>query len=107
MSQSVSRRSEARNLVILFTALHFVSIRASSTSITGISSRTGYTRRQVAHFNPCSSGVGATGVLQIGQTRISSSAFDTAIRFLHEMLPHFGRKRSAPGKLGRFEHQSA
>lgn len=42
--------------------------------MTGISSRTGYTRRQDWHFSPELSGVGLTGALQAGQTRMSSKS---------------------------------
>jgi hypothetical protein len=45
---------------------------ASSISMTGISSRIGYTRRQDWHWSPALSEVGLTGALQAGQTRIWS-----------------------------------
>src|ERR1700692_4658394 len=56
-------------------------ILASSGSITGISSRTGYTRLQVWHFKPELPGVKFTGVLHTGQTKISSSSWEIAMSF--------------------------
>src|SRR6266568_1881841 len=46
--------------------------------MTGISSRTGYTRRQVTHFKPDPSLSSSTRVLQIGQTRMSRAYFGIA-----------------------------
>src|SRR5271169_238283 len=53
-------------------------ILASSGSITGISSRTGYTRRQETHFNPEPSLKSSTRVLQTGQTKMSRAYFGIA-----------------------------
>ena len=55
------------------------SFRASSTSITGMSSRIGKTSRHAGQRNPFSSCSNSTGVLQTGQTRISKSSLLTAI----------------------------
>ncbi len=60
------------------------SMRASSTNMIGVSSRTGYTRWHVEHFNPSPSRFSLTGVLHLGQTRISSSSWETAM----EADPH-------------------
>src|SRR5580704_1722701 len=70
-------------LPYLITSLPFYfasSIFASSGSITGISSRTGYTLRQVSHLNPVLSAVNFTGVLQIGQAKISSNFFEISMQ---------------------------
>jgi hypothetical protein len=56
------------------------SILASSGSITGISSRTGYTRRQFPHFSPDPSLSNSTRVLHTGQTRMSRAYF--GIKFI-------------------------
>jgi hypothetical protein len=67
--------------------LYFASsILASSGSITGMSSRTGYTLRQVSHFNPELSGVNFTGVLQIGHAKISSNLFEISMQ---HSIPNF------------------
>lgn len=50
-------------------------IFASSASITGMSSRMGYTRRHERHFNPDSSGRSSTRDLHTGQTRMSRAYF--------------------------------
>jgi hypothetical protein len=47
------------------------SITASSINMTGISSRIGYTRRQLTHFNPPPSGFNSTFDLQAGHRSIS------------------------------------
>jgi hypothetical protein len=54
-------------------------IVASSGSITGMSSRTGYTRRQDPHFRPDPSRSSSTRVLQTGQTRMSRAYFGIKI----------------------------
>ena len=70
-------RSRRFSIVALLRA--YSSIRASSTSITGISSRIGYTRLHSTHFRPFSSCFSSTGALQSGQTRISSRSLLMAI----------------------------
>ena len=55
------------------------SITASSTSITGISSRMGYTRLHWLHFSPLPSGFNSTFTLQTGQASISRSLSLTGI----------------------------
>ena len=65
--------------------LHSDSMRASSTSITGMSSRTGYTRRHVEHFRPFWSPVSFTEVLHRGQTKISRSSCETATHILRSL----------------------
>ena len=50
------------------------SMVASSTSMIGMSSRTGYTRKHLPHLRAVSSFTSVTGVLQTGQARISSSS---------------------------------
>src|SRR5690606_2051991 len=55
------------------------SMVASSTSITGMSSLIGYTRWQVAHLRAVPSLTSVTGVLQLGQARISSSCGSIAM----------------------------
>src|SRR6267378_8368553 len=50
-------------------------------SITGMSSRIGYTRRHWLHFRPCPLSRGFTGALQRGQTRIFRSSGLTAMTF--------------------------
>src|SRR6185436_4675056 len=57
----------------------YSSIRASSISITGMSSRIGYTRWHWTHFNPLPSGFSSTVALQSGHTRISSNSLLIAI----------------------------
>src|ERR1700744_4872547 len=54
-------------------------MRASSTSMTGISSRMGYTRLHSTHLRPFSSCLSSTGALHTGQTRISSNSLLMAI----------------------------
>src|SRR5512139_1820048 len=49
------------------------SARASSGSITGMSSRIGYARRHALHTSSCADFFHSSGPLQTGQTRISSS----------------------------------
>jgi hypothetical protein len=53
-------------------SLHAGSTIASSISSTGMSSRTGYTRRHSAHFKAASFPTTVRGFLHAGQTRISS-----------------------------------
>ena len=55
------------------------SITASSTSITGMSSRIGYTRLHCVHFSPLPSGFNSTFTLQTGQASISRSLSLTGI----------------------------
>ena len=57
----------------------YSSIRASSTSITGMSSRIGYTRLHWTHLRPLSSCLSSRGALQSGQTRISNRSLLMAI----------------------------
>src|SRR6266404_6010205 len=57
----------------------YSSMRASSTSITGMSARIGYTRLHSTHFRPFSSFFSTTGALHSGQTRISSRSLLMAI----------------------------
>src|SRR5687767_3502090 len=52
---------------------------ASSISITGMSSLMGYTRLHCSHFRAAPLWTSFTGVLQLGQARISSSSASTAI----------------------------
>src|ERR1700720_2807628 len=52
---------------------------ASSMSMTGISSLIGYTRLHVAHLSAVSFLTSLTGVLQLGQARISSSSGSMAM----------------------------
>jgi hypothetical protein len=53
------------------------SIVASSTSIIGISSRTGYTRRHSLHFRLVPSSFWASGFLHTGHTKMSINSFST------------------------------
>ena len=55
------------------------STTASSTSITGISSRMGYTRLHWVHFSPLPSGFNSTFTLQTGHASISRSLSLTGI----------------------------
>ena len=57
----------------------YSSIFASLISITGMSSRIGYTRRHCVHLSPWPFSVKLTGTLQRGQTRIFRSSGLTAI----------------------------
>src|ERR1035437_2229930 len=60
----------------------YSSIFASSTSITGMSSRIGYTRWHWTHFKPLWSGLSSTVALHSGHTRISSKSLLIAIASL-------------------------
>jgi hypothetical protein len=55
-------------------------VRYSSMSITGMSSLIGYTRLHVAHLSADPFLTRVTGVLQLGQARISSSSGSTGMR---------------------------
>jgi hypothetical protein len=57
---------------------------ASSISMTGMSSLIGYTRLHVAHLSAVPSLISITGVLQLGQARISSSSGSTAMPELYD-----------------------
>jgi len=52
---------------------------ASSSNMTGMSSRIGKTRRQALHSRPLSSSLSVTGTLQAGQTSNASSSAEIAI----------------------------
>src|SRR5262249_51162484 len=64
---------------LLQDASHYSSTLASSTSMTGISSRMGYTRWHSTHFKPLPSGFNSTVALSTGQTRISNRSLLIAI----------------------------
>src|ERR1700730_17345299 len=53
-------------------------------SITGMSSLMGYTRLHVAHFRAAPFLTSVTGVLQLGQARISSSSGSTAMSRIYD-----------------------
>lgn len=63
---------------------HSESIVASSSSMTGMSSLIGYTRRQLGHFS--ASPLGTTETLHSGQTRISSNSLSIMARILQELV---------------------
>src|SRR5437763_12131397 len=72
------------------------SIVASSISMTGMSSLMGYTRLHVAHLSAVPFLTSVTGVLQLGQARISSSSgstgmawnYMTALRFCGTIISY-------------------
>ncbi len=67
---------------------------ASSTSIIGISSRTGYTRLHSAHFRLVPSAFSVSGFLHTGHTRMSINSF-SIIAALY--AADYSRNRFAPG----------
>src|SRR5258708_8790892 len=60
---------------------------ASSISITGMSSLIGYTRLHVAHLSAAPFLTSVTGVLQLGQARISSNSGSTGIHAIYDTFP--------------------
>jgi hypothetical protein len=59
--------------------VHYSSIVASSMSITGMSSLIAYTRWHFAHLSAVPFFTSVTGVLQLGQARISSNSGSTGM----------------------------
>src|SRR5260221_14439432 len=57
---------------------------ASSINITGMSSLIGYTRLHVPHLSAAPFLTSVTGVLQLGQARISSSSWSTAMPRIYD-----------------------
>src|SRR6476619_4544267 len=74
-----SRTRRMRMTCLCLSAAYSFSIVASSISITGISSLMGYTRWHCAHLSPVPLCTSFTGVLQLGQARISRSSASTGI----------------------------
>jgi hypothetical protein len=60
------------------------SIVASSINITGMSSLMAYTRLQVAHLRAVPFLTSVTGVLQLGQARISSNSGSTGMLGIYD-----------------------
>ena len=60
------------------------SIVASSMSMTGMSSLIGYTRLHVAHLSAAPFLTSVTGVLQLGQARISSNSGSTGMGGIYD-----------------------
>lgn len=58
---------------------NYGSMVASSMSMTGMSSLIGYTRLHVAHLSAAPFLTSVTGVLQLGQARISSNSGSTGM----------------------------
>src|SRR5437867_5839942 len=67
---------------------------ASSMSITGMSSLTGYTRLHVPHFSAVPFLTGVTGVLQFGHARISSSSGSTGMSGIYDTFSHLWNNSS-------------
>src|SRR5574340_1148251 len=76
------------------------SVRASSGSITGMSSRMGYARRHALHTSSDADFFHSSGPLQTGQTRISSSlGFIDEIPVIRVSTSRFGLLRLALVKM--------
>src|SRR5512139_3793725 len=76
------------------------SARASSGSITGMSSRIGYARRHALHTSSCADFFHSSGPLQTGHTRISSSlGFIVDCPVIRVRLVRFGLLRLALIKM--------